>query len=127
MLIFSQQYAFGGMMKKILGIVILFLTTSVFAEDAVKVCPNMFKVIAENETTRVIKFTQKKGESCPMHTHGPLAVYVIKPGKLTYIMPDGTKKEGPKLKAGDAFLRPATEHEHAPAGAESVAILVETK
>ncbi len=114
-------------MKKILGLASLLLATSAFAEDAVKVCPNMFKVIAENETTRIIKFTQKKGESCPMHSHGPLAVYVIKPGKLNYIMPDGTKKEGPKLKAGEAFIRPATEHEHAPAEAESVAILVETK
>lgn len=114
-------------MKKILGLATFILATSALAEDAVKVCPNMFKVIAENESTRVIKFTQKKGESCPMHTHGPLAVYVIKPGRLTYIMPDGTKKDGPTLKAGDAFLRPATEHEHAPAGAESVAILVETK
>ena len=118
---------FGGLMKKLLGLVALVLASSAFAEDAVTVCPNMFKVLAENETTRVIKFHQKKGESCPMHTHGAMSVYVIKPGQLFYIKPDGTKVDGPKLKAGDAFIRPATEHAHAPAGAESIAIIVETK
>ena len=118
---------FGELMKKLLGLATLVLSSSAFAEDAVTVCPNMFKVLAENETTRVIKFHQKKGESCPMHTHGAVASYVIKGGKLTYIMPDGTKKEGPQLKAGDAFVRPATEHAHAPAKSETIAIIVETK
>ena len=42
-------------------------------------------------------------------------------------MPDGTKKDGPKLKPGDAFVRPATEHAHAPAESETIAIIVETK
>ena len=44
-------------------------TASAHAQDAVTVCPNNFKVIAEDDTARVLHFTQKKGEKCGMHSH----------------------------------------------------------
>jgi hypothetical protein len=40
-----------------------------YAQDAVKVCPNNFKILAEDDTARVLHFTQKKGEKCDMHSH----------------------------------------------------------
>jgi quercetin dioxygenase-like cupin family protein len=100
---------------------------SAYAQDAVKVCPNNFKVLAEDETARVLHFTQKKGEKCGMHSHPYIAAYVIKSGQLTYVMPDGTKKEGPKLKAGEALLRGPVTHSHEAAPQDAEAIVVEFK
>ena len=104
------------------------ISASASAVDAVTACPNNFHVLAEDDKARVLHFTQKKGESCPMHTHPHVAVYVLKPGKpLTYKMPDGSTKQSPQLKKGDAFVRPATEHEHQAASADVEAIIVEFK
>jgi quercetin dioxygenase-like cupin family protein len=100
---------------------------SAYAQDAVKVCPNNFKVLAEDETARVLHFTQKKGEKCGMHSHPYIAAYVIKSGQLTYVMPDGTKKEGPKLKAGEALLRGPVTHSHEAAPQDAEGIVVEFK
>ena len=120
-------------MKKSLGILAIVGVTlglaaaSVCAQDAVKVCPNNFKVLAEDETTRVLHFTQKKGETCGMHSHPYIVGYVLKPGQLTYVMPDGSKKQGPQLKAGEVLLRGATTHAHEAAPDDSEAIVVELK
>ena len=104
------------------------VSVSASAVDAVTACPNNFHVLAEDDKARVLHFIQKKGESCPMHTHPHVAVYVIKPGQpLTYKMPDGSTKQSPPLKAGDAFVRPATEHEHLAAKGHVEAIIVEFK
>ena len=104
------------------------VNVSASAADAVTTCPKNFHILAEDDKARVLHFTQKKGESCPMHSHPHIAVYIIKPGQpLTYKLPDGSTKESPKLKPGDAFVRPATEHEHLPAKADVEAIIVEFK
>lgn len=102
---------------------------SAFAVDAVTACPKNFHVLAEDDKARILHFIQKKGESCGMHSHPHIAAYVIKPGSqpLEYKMADGSVKAGPKLKAGDSFLRPPSEHEHLAAKGDVEAIIVEFK
>ena len=102
---------------------------SAYAVDAVTACPKNFHVLAEDDKARILHFVQKKGESCGMHTHPHIAVYATKPGgkPLEYKMADGSVKTGPKLKAGDSFLRPPTEHEHLAAKEDVEAIIVEFK
>jgi hypothetical protein len=109
--------------------VLSLVTLSASAVDAVTACPKNFKVLAEDEKARILLFTQKKGESCSMHSHPHIAVYVSKnnPLPLEYKLPDGSTKLGPKLKAGDAFLRGPTEHEHLAAKGNVEAIIVEFK
>ena len=120
-------------MKKSRGILAIAAVTlglaaaSVYAEDPVKVCPNNFKVLAEDDTARVLHFTQKKGEKCGMHSHPYIAGYVVKQGQLTYVMPDGSKKQGPKLKPGEALLRGPVTHAHEAAPEDAEAIVVEFK
>jgi len=97
------------------------------AQDPVAVCPTNFKVLAEDQTTRVIHFTQKKGETCGMHSHPYIVAYVIKSGQLTYIMPDGTKKQGPKLKPGEVLQRGPTSHAHDAALEDVESIVIEVK
>ncbi len=104
------------------------VSVSASAVDAVTACPKNFKVLAEDDKARILLFTQKKGETCPMHTHPHIAAYVTKSGApLVYKMPDGSVKDGAKLKAGDSFLRPPTEHEHLASKGDSEAIIVEFK
>ena len=53
--------------------------TCVRAQDAVKVCPNNFKVLAEDDTTRVLHFTQRKGERAAcirIRTSWPMSSWV---------------------------------------------------
>ncbi len=116
------------MKKALMFIGLSLVSLSAAAVDAVTACPKNFHVLQEDDKARVLHFTQKKGESCPMHSHPHVAVYVLKVGKpLSYKMPDGSIKESPALKKGDALLRPATEHEHLPAKADVEAIIVEFK
>jgi quercetin dioxygenase-like cupin family protein len=116
------------MNKALLFAALSLISVSASAVDAVTACPKNFHVLAEDDKARVLHFTQKKGETCPMHSHPHIAVYVTKPGApLVYKMADGSVKEGPKLKAGDAFVRPATEHEHLASKGDVEAIIVEFK
>lgn len=85
-------------MKKLFVAVSLLFAASAYAEDGVKLCPGMYKV---------------------------LAAYVTKDSEVTYVSPNGTKKNM-KYKAGDAFLRPAVEHAHT-AVSDTEAVLVEFK
>lgn len=105
------------------------VSLSAFAVDAVTACPKNFKVLAEDDKARILLFTQKKGESCPMHSHPHIAAYSTKNNvqALEYKLADGSIKAGPKLKAGDAFLRGPTEHEHLVAKGDVEAIIVEFK
>ena len=86
------------------------ISFSASAVNAVTACPKNFKVLAEDDKARILHFTQKKGESCPMHSHPHIAVYASKnnPLPLEYKMADRSTKAGPKLKVGDAFLRGPT-------------------
>ena len=81
--------------KVALAIAVLTLGVSaanVRAQDPVSVCPNNFKVLAEDDTTRVLHFTQKKGETCGMHSHPYLVGYTLKSGgTLNYVLPDGPR------------------------------------
>ena len=65
------------MIKTLLFAAISLVSMSASAADAVTACPKNFKVIAEDDTARILHFTQKKGETCAMHTHPHIAAYVI--------------------------------------------------
>src|SRR5262252_7872842 len=100
---------------------------SVYGQDPVKVCPNNFKVLAEDETTRVLHFTQKKGETCGMHSHPYIVAYVIKSGRITFVAPDGTKTKSPKVEPGSAVQRGPTTHAHESVDDDAEAITIEFK
>jgi quercetin dioxygenase-like cupin family protein len=97
------------------------------AQDAVKVCPKNFKVLAEDDITRVLHFTQKKGETCGMHSHPYIVAYVIKSGRITFVAPDGTKTKSPKIEPGSAVQRGPTTHAHESVEADAEAITIEYK
>jgi len=101
---------------------------NVGAQDPVTACPNNFKVLAEDDTTRVLHFSQKKGETCGMHSHPYIVGYTLKSGgTLSYIMPDGTRKQGEPAKAGSILQRGPVTHSHEAPDQDVEAIVVEVK
>ena len=59
------------------------------AQDALKVAPDHYKVLLENEHVRVIENTLAPGEKDAMHTHPPGWYYVTKPGTMKVVHADG--------------------------------------
>lgn len=79
------------------------------AQDPVKVDPNHYKVVFENDEVRVLRIHYAPGEKSVMHHH-PKSVAVFlhdQSAKFTY--PDG-KTEVVNVKAGDTNVTPAGEH-----------------
>lgn len=71
------------------------------AQDAVKVAPDHYKVLVENEHVRVIENTLAPGEKDAMHTHPSGWYYVTRPGTMKVVHADG-KTETWEAKAGEA-------------------------
>src|SRR5438034_3755061 len=70
---------------------------TVRAQDPVKVAPNNFTVLLENDQVRVLDF-HSKGEKIPMHSHPKYLTYDIAgSGKTIFTWPDGQTTEGEKI------------------------------
>lgn len=102
-----------------------FVCTGAFAQDAVTVASDLFKVLAENDKVRVLEVNAKKGAKAAMHSHPAMVIYVLKGGKTKFTNADGKVVES-AAKTGDVLLRDPVTHsqEHVEA---SHAIVVELK
>jgi beta-alanine degradation protein BauB len=96
-------------------------------QDPVKVSPQYYKVLVDNDQVRMLEYRLKPGEKESMHTHPAGAVYVFNDSKLRNISPDGTITER-QGKAGDAFWRNPITHTTENVGTtEAHALAVEPK
>jgi beta-alanine degradation protein BauB len=77
------------------------LGLSAQGQDAVKVAPDHYKILLENEHVRVIENTLAPGEKDAMHTHPSGWYYVTKPGTMKVVHADG-KTETWEAKAGES-------------------------
>ena len=82
--------------------------TSLFAlgmpalgQDAVKVAPDHYKVLLENDHVRVIENILPAGAKDAMHTHPSGWYYVTRPGTMKVVHADG-KTEIWKARAGES-------------------------
>ena len=90
--------------------ILLTLRTAVYAQDPLKVAPNVSKkVLLENDQVRVLYVEYKAGETTPWHSHPNHVVYALTDGKIEI-----TDKDKPanviELKAGEAVFMPAVTH-----------------
>jgi quercetin dioxygenase-like cupin family protein len=70
-------------------LMLFFVTESAVAQDVVKVAPDQFKVLLENEHVRVLEFRMKPGDKQEMHTH-PATVHIeLTPTKVRIGYPNG--------------------------------------
>ena len=96
------------------------------AQDPVKVAPNNFTVLLENDQVRVLDFHNKGGEKIPMHSHPTYLTYGISgSGKTIFTSPDGKTREA-ENKPGTAAWNEAETHA-SESTAEIHSLLIELK
>ena len=94
----------------IVGFVLICSAGPLRAQDPVKVAPNHFKVLLENERVRVLDFHAKQGEKIGMHSHPDYITYPIaSAGKTKFTSPDGKVTEQP-ASVGRATYHDAETH-----------------
>jgi len=60
------------------------LTQTTRAQDPVKVDPQHYKVIMENDSVRILEFRDAPGHKVPKHSHPPYFVYVLSDAKRLF-------------------------------------------
>jgi beta-alanine degradation protein BauB len=97
------------------------------SQDAVKVAPDMYKVLLENDAVRVVDFRMKQGAKSEMHSHPQSVAVVLNDQRLRFTFPNG-KSEDADLKRGQAVWLDALSHSVENTGTEDAAgVLVELK
>jgi quercetin dioxygenase-like cupin family protein len=72
--------------------------------------PEVYKVVAESATQRVIEVTWAPGQRDLPHAHPAAAVYFVTDCRLRFFLPDGTSRDG-EPKAGQAAVQgPVVSH-----------------
>ncbi len=110
------------------ALVLVFAVGTALAQDPLKVAPNNFKVLLENDRVRVLDFHSKPGEKIGMHSHPAYVGYsVAGSGKTKFTFPDGKTTERP-ITVGQATWHDAETHASEYIGTgEAHALLVELK
>jgi beta-alanine degradation protein BauB len=125
-------------MKKSFILGLLFgvaLTTAAFvlssevasSMDPVKISPQYYKVLLENDEVRVLEYHLKPGEKEAMHSHPAGIVYTLSDGRMKTTVPNGESHESER-KAGEAIWRDPVTHSAENTGTSEIrALAVEMK
>ena len=107
--------------------VLLLLSFSVHAQDAVQTDGEKYKVIFENDCVRVLDYQDAPGESTHQHSHPAFVLYALSPFKRTITLPDGKVLQR-QFKQGDVMWSNSQTHIGTNSGdTPTHVILVETK
>ena len=96
-------------------------------DDAVKVAPDSYKVVLENDAVRVLEVRIKQGVKSEMHSHPRSVAICINDQRLRFTFPNG-KTEDANLKRGQAVWLDGLSHAVENVGTEDVSsVVVELK
>jgi beta-alanine degradation protein BauB len=97
------------------------------SEDAVRVAPETYKVLFENNDVRVLDVRLKKGGNSEMHSHPKSVVCCLNNSTAKFTFPGGNT-ENVDLKAGQTVWLDVVSHSVENTGPEEMrAVLVELK
>ena len=96
------------------------------AEDAVKVAPDVYTVLFENEKVRLLEVKMEEGGRTEMHSHPDTLIYILSGGKVKFSDPSGEAVEL-ETAAGETVWMEATEHATEHVSGAIHAILIEPK
>jgi quercetin dioxygenase-like cupin family protein len=100
------------------------VTTSM---DPVKISPQYYKVLLENDQVRVLEYHLKPGEKEAMHSHPAGIVYIFNDARMKAMTPNGESHES-ESKAGEVYWRDPITHAAENIGTTEVhALAVEMK
>jgi quercetin dioxygenase-like cupin family protein len=91
------------------GTLVLLSSTALLAQDVMQYGASHLKILAEDDRVRVLRFSPKKGDKTPVHSHPYSVLYVLKGGKVKSTLPDGSTKVS-QLKSGEVLLRQPVIH-----------------
>jgi quercetin dioxygenase-like cupin family protein len=95
--------------------------------DAVKVAPDIYKVLLENDAVRVLEVRMKQGAKSEMHSHPRNVAYILNNSQAKFTYSDG-KSDVADLKRGQAMWFDAVSHSVENTGTEDLtAVLIELK
>ncbi len=111
-----------------LALVPLFAAGTLQAQDPVKVSPDHFKVLLENERVRVLDFHSTAGVKIPMHSHPAYISYSISgAGKTKFTSADGKVTEAPAKTGQATWHEPETHASEYQGTGSTHVLLVELK
>jgi quercetin dioxygenase-like cupin family protein len=85
------------------------LVPSLSAQDAVKVDPQHYTVVSENDQVRILRVHYGPHEKSVMHSHPATVAVFLTDAKGTFTYPDGKKKDFAS-KAGESEYEATTIH-----------------
>ncbi|MDA0680807.1 MAG: hypothetical protein O3A13_11995 [Proteobacteria bacterium] len=86
------------------------LATAQFpALDPVRVAPHIYENVLENERVRVLKVTERNGETAPLHSHPERLIVHLSPCAWMEVTSDG-ETEMQSFKLGDVVWAPPVTH-----------------
>ena len=96
-------------------------------DDAVKVAPDSYKVVLENDAVRVLEVRIKQGAKSEMHSHPRSVAICLNDQRLRFSFPNG-KTEDVDLKRGQTVWLDGISHAVENSGTEDVnSVVVELK
>ncbi len=96
-------------------------------DDAVKVAPDSYKVVLENDQVRVLEVRIKQGAKSEMHSHPRSVAICLNDQRLRFTFPNG-KSEDTDLKRGQTVWLDGLSHAVENVGTEDVSsVVVELK
>ena len=96
-------------------------------DDAVKVAPDSYKVVLENDSVRVLEVRIKQGAKSEMHSHPKSVAICLNDQRLRFTFPNG-KSEDADLKRGQSVWLDGISHAVENTGTEDVSsVVVELK
>ena len=97
------------------------------AEDAVKVAPDVYKVLFENDHVRLLEVNMEPGGKTEMHSHPGTLIHALSGGTVNFTAPSGDVTEL-EVSTGETIWMDATEHATDNVGGDTIhALLIEPK
>jgi len=87
---------------------ILVLASLGFAQEPVKLSPQYYNVLLDNEHVRVLEYRLKPGEKEPIHSYPTRIVYVFGEAKLKITYPDGWSEVNALTPRETSWRKPVT-------------------
>jgi quercetin dioxygenase-like cupin family protein len=102
----------------------LIQSTSLYAQDPMKVAPNVYKkVLLENDKVRVMEVVFAPGATAPWHSHPNHVAYALTSGKIE-ITDKGKTAKAMDITMGTAMYLPAVTHMAKNVGTTTVKLIV---
>lgn len=113
------------MNRIVIAVVAAFATwmSSAIAADPLKVGPDVYRLLFENERVRVMEVTFKPGTKIGLHSHPDHVGYAVTGGTLR-LTPEGGKTTDASLDHGSVLYIPAETHAAENVGPTTIKVIV---